>query len=606
MPYRSHPWKHLSSFLIGFCLLAGAGEGAVISIGEPLPVRILYDNSGSMHPGYKPPGSEGRRTKSELSVRSFHEYPEFQQWLADFVDRQTILDGGTVGMWTFTSNGQFTPNDIQPVHPEVPIGEFNVARAVQSFPSRAGQTTYLTETLDSFTHDFTGLVWLITDNIVETRAGVPDVDVERFFKELNQNPRYRSVHLFKYPFKDEQAGQSSALAVYGILVSAADVPEPVLAYYDRKFRTTFRFADCRHGDPPLPLFPGREHLKLKSLKVDALELHAIPTLKVKLDNPDADVFKEGQPVRLELAGEIKSYLTQHSVIGGQYQLALSTPFQPEEWARRDLSARPLPSEVFSAEVGAISEPIPPDGRRDVKALMSSSRPISLTSKGLGAWLRLAFNGAVVNYTGTVRMSFQGVRVRLERAQMAGIFGIDKTSQIFNVQDVNSLEVSPSEAPVSFALRAGPSRTVVLLIFLVIALVILGILVALLGRKQWYRIRITGTPERLIPLRRLGSYQVLHEGQTLGRLSRRTSGDYDFAPNTGSAAFTITPTRQPDTWDVRFRDGGGCQLSIEQEGGGTTKPRKGKDIEPAPAEPPPGTPSVTGAEPSRPLPRIDRP
>ena len=83
-----------------------------LTIGEPLRVRILYDNSGSMHPGYTAPGTPGRKTKSELGVRSFHEYPEFQQWLGDFVARQTILDGAAVGMWTFTSQEQFAPEDI--------------------------------------------------------------------------------------------------------------------------------------------------------------------------------------------------------------------------------------------------------------------------------------------------------------------------------------------------------------------------------------------------------------------------------------------------------------------------------------------------------------
>src|SRR5689334_8319962 len=85
---------------------AAAPALTALTPGEPLPVRILVDHSGSMYPGYTPPGAPNRRTRSELGVRFFHEYPQFQQWLGDFVNAQTIVDGGTVGMWTFTSNAQ--------------------------------------------------------------------------------------------------------------------------------------------------------------------------------------------------------------------------------------------------------------------------------------------------------------------------------------------------------------------------------------------------------------------------------------------------------------------------------------------------------------------
>lgn len=590
----------LSLTLCGLFLLAGARvASAAIPIGGPLRVRILYDNSGSMYPGYRPPGTPGRKTKSELGARYYYEYPEFQAWLGDFIARQTILDGGTVGLWTFTSQGEFTSAGIQQAHREVPVAEFDVARAVGNFPSEAGQTTYLTETLDHFaSRGFEGLIWLITDNIVETRAGVPDRGVEELFLTLRDDPRFQSVHLFKHAFRDDR----SALAIYGILVSRSQIPEPVLAYYDRKFRGDFRSAFRREGDPPPRLFPGQEHLKLRNLKVDALEL--VPSLQAVLADPSRGLFKEGEKVKLELTGEIRSYLTQHSVVGGRYRLEFSQNFKPD---RTDLGAPEIPAQSFLPVDGEIpkDEPIPPNGTRDVRAVLQSSRPISFTSRGPASWFRLALQGAVVNYNGMLKMSFEPVNVRLERAEMAGIYGINRTSGIFDFQDVKTIEVHPSEAPVSFALQTGSSRTAVLLVLLVILASILGLLAMFLARKQWYRIRISGTPEKLVPLRRLGSYQILHEGQTLGRLTRGISGDYDFEANLNSAAFTIAPTRQADTWDVRFRDGGGYQLSIEPQGGGTRKSRGKGGADPGK----PGAPAAGPAAappPLRPLPKIDRP
>jgi len=595
--------QRLAIVLWASILLIGARPGfGAVSVGEPLRVRILYDNSGSMYPGYAPPGRPGT-PRSVSGARFFYQYPEFQQWLSDFVARQTILDGGTVSMWTFTSHGEFSPGDIREVHPEVPVAQFDVARAAARFPQEPGGTTYLTETLDRFTRDrFEGLVWLITDNIVETRAGDLNSDVRRFFQALKDEPRYRSVHLFKYPFRDERVGQGATLAIYGILVSAPDVPDPVLAYYDRKFRSSFRFANRREGDPPPSLFPGREHLKLKDLGVEALELQAVPNLQVVLDDPEKGAFEEGQRVQLELSGKVQSYLTQHSVTGGRYQLELASAFEPESWAEKSLGAQKLAAATFQPARGEIREPIPPTQSREVTVPLRSSQPISFESGGLGTWIRLAMNGAIVKYTGRVRMSFDDVQVRLERDQMAGIFGIDEASSIFDFQDVTNLpDVAPSEATVSFALKTGGSRTAVLLLLLALLAALLGVPAVLLARKQWYHVRITGTPERLVPLRRLGGYQVVHEGQPLGRLSRGVTGSHEFTANAHSAAFTITPARQPDTFDVRFRDGRGCQLSIEPKGGG--KPRRPRAV---PESPPRGGSAPAAPPPVRNLPKIDRP
>jgi hypothetical protein len=177
--------------------------------------------------------------------------------------------------------------------------------------------------------------------------------------------------------------------------------------------------------------------------------------------------------------------------------------------------------------------------------------------------------------------------------------------VFTFQDVTSLpNIAPSEATVDFTIKAGNSRTAVLLLALLVMTALLGAAAALLMRKRWYHVRISGTPERLIPLRRLSSYTIVHDGQPLGRLSRTFAGEHDFAPIPPSAALTVSPTAQQDVYDVRFRDGRGCQLAIEPQGG--AKKKTLRQDWPAASPPPPPSSMGSGLPSGRPLPKIDRP
>lgn len=562
---------------------------AALAPGAPIPVRILYDNSGSMYAGYQPPGTADRRTRAELSAHFFHESPAFAAWLERFAKRQTILDAATVGMWTFTSFDRFTPEDIRQVHPETAPERFDVLAAVRDFPERVGDSTYLTETLQTFTRDFTGVVWLVTDNIVETHDGQPDEGVQRFFSTLASQRELRSVHLFEYPLEED--GRSASLAVYGILVSAADVPAETLAYYDGKFRA-LRDAN---------LFPGGEHLKLKDLQIEPMR----PNLRLVLDHGESGTFGEGQSVRLRVEGEIRSHLTQHSVTGGRYELAIASPFVAEEWAQRNLGAEPLVPQVFDAASGQIRDPIPPGGARAVQAELRSAQPVAFSPGSVTDWLRLAWNGATVRYTADARMRFTDVQVRLEPHRMAGIFGIDHASSIFDFQDVTTLpRVAPTVVPVSFALRTGSSRTAILLALLAVLLAIAAAVAFLLSRTRVFRIGISGTPERLAALRRLGRHDVTFEGKLLGRLSRGLLDGYGFDPVRGDATLTVVPAPEPDTWEVRLAGGAARRLSIKADGGARArKPRKPSATPARAAPPPPPLPTSRSAPP--PPPRIGR-
>ena len=550
--------------VLAFSLLVTNGVAAPLAPGKPVAVRILYDNSGSMYPGYQPPGSPERHSRAELGVRYVHQTPEFASWLSDFVRAQSIIGARSVGMWTFTSNHSFTPADLQQVHPDVPVEQFNAAAAIGNFPPHAGNMTFLSESLQAFTHDFTGIVWLITDNIVETGDGQPDADVQQFFQMLAQRPELRSVHLFKYMFNDN--GHTAGLAVYGIVVCAAEVPSETLTYYDGRFRA-LRDAKRRDGNPPADLFAGREYLKLKDLRVAPMQ----PELRLVLEEGDKGTFKEGQSVQLRVEGAIRSLLTQHSVTGGRYELAISSPFVPEAWAQRKLGAKTLEPQVFDLAHGEITEPIAPMASRDVRERLRSAQPVSFSPSGPVEWLRLAWSGAAVRYSATAQMSFSDVRVRLEPQQMAGIFGIDHASSIFEFQNVKTLaNVPPAIVPVTFALRTGTKRTAILLVILSLLAVLAATLLYLLTRRQVFRISYSGVPDRITALRRLGRYDVVFDGKRLGRLWRGLVNGYGFDAVRGDAALTVVPATDEGAWDVRFTGGGARRLSIKADGGGKAK------------------------------------
>jgi len=574
--------------------LAMPAASAPIARGGPLPVRILFDNSGSMYPGYRPPGAPDRQNREQLGVGFIHQSPVFAQWLDELVQRQSIVDAGTVGMWTFTSNGQFTPADIQQVQAPVAIRDFHAAEALRRFPQQAGNNTYLTETLDTFSRGFTGLVWLITDNIVETNGGQPDLDVQAFFRSLASQDAFRSVHLFKYAL--EENGHTATLAVYGILVSELPVPPETLAHYDERFRA---LRDAKRSDGHSDLFAGREHLKLKNLSIEPMRLRADLQLIVK--DREKGTFAEGETVQLGLDGEIHSNLTQHSVTGGRYALAIGSAFEPEEWAQRDFGARPLDAEVFDSVSGAIDQPIPPNGTHRVEAVLHSQQPVAFTPKGIAQWVRLAWKGADVRYTGGVRMSFTDVRVRFEPQRMAGIFGIDHASSIFEFQNVATIPgVQPSVAPVSFVLHAKTGRTAILLVILALLASAAALLAFLLSRKKTFRIAVSGTPETVVALRRMGSHNVVHEGKLLGRLTRGLVDSHGFHPVNASRDLSVVPAADGEAWDVKLGGGAMRRLSIKADGA-SVAPKTSNLARPSPARagPPPSPSSKPPMPPGRP-------
>ena len=582
----------------------------------PLEVRILIDNSGSMYPGYRP---RPRTRKSELKSSFYYQYDEFQKWLADFVARQEMLGVGAVAMAAFTDNDRrsFHPSDLKEIHPRVPLAKFDAQRIVPTLAALGyGQYTYLSEALDSYSRDFSGLLWLITDNIVETDKGTPDQGVDAFFRMLKREPRYQSVHLFGLHFEDPSSHQYSEIAIYGIRVAPLPLEPRELAAFDMTMRSRLAGAKRQHGNPPADLFPERRHLKLKDLSIDALELTMAPQLQVRFNRGQGADAEENQKVSLELQGEIHSYLTQHAVDDGNFTLVPGA-FLPERKAVEAYGVQPIPPDSFRSVAVRLAAKIPPGGVESIRSTIPSRGDLHIETHGLGAWLSAAFNGAVVYYTGTALVSFNNIKVHLERSRMEGIFGVDKASAIFDIEDVRTIKVAPTIAAIHFTLSTSPRRTVQLALLAALLGLPLAILAFVANQREHYRIRIA-EQMTIVGLRRLGGHDVRFRGHLLGRLSRRLARP-SFTPQPPSAAVAVTPSSSSSTFEVRLRDEGTLLLVIEpvREAapavGGPSRPTTGSVRIPPPGLAPRGPaprampPAGSGpATPSRPRPTIRRP
>lgn len=550
----------VAGLLLGIILSGAAAAQPVVTDEALLEVRVLLDNSGSMYPGYVPAGNPGTR-KSHSGAKFYYEYPEFQGWLADFVACQEILGGQFISAKAFTTKGSFRDSDLQVVQPRARLAEFDPARMAAALHQLGyGQHTYLTESLEHFTRGFDGLVWLITDNVVETSRGTPDQEVVRFFKALRDENTYQSVHLFKLPFTDQRARQSGALAIYGIRVAPRPLAREVLARFDMKMRSQFLPASRRAGNPPGDLFPGHEHRKLKDLSIDALELTP-PPLQVEWIESRNPVANEDRKVLVELHGEIHSHLTQHSVTQGEYTLTPVSAFVPEAWAARELGVEPIAPQSFSVVSTPLRFAIPPNGVQAIKESIPSRADVHISTHGLWAWLRMAFKGAIVDYSGTAEISFSKLKIDLERSRMAGIFGIDKASPIFDIQDVQKLDIPTTRATIHLALRTSSRRSVLLGLLLLVLGLPLAVALWLLSRRETYRIRVSDQTS-IVALHRLQRHDIFFQGHRLGTLSRNLAGHPVFSPHQESVGVTVEPARSSAAYDVRLRDGGSYQLTIE--------------------------------------------
>ncbi len=554
--------RTLSVFALGivFALMMAFPLTAELRSGESLEVKILLDNSGSMYPGYQPPGADGP-TLAEAGGRYFFQYPALASWLDDFVAAQSVFGGDQVSMSVLTSSESFRFADVGRIHPPSPLGEFDFERVSSRIP-HSGRHTFLAEGLRAATRRFEGLIWLITDNIVEDRQGEPDQGVRRFFEEVHGEDRYRAVHLYKLPFASLVSGSSGTLAVYGILVSPNAVEGVSETFFDTKFRQDFLLA--RRQGMGGPLFQEPVHWKLKNLENDILRLD-VQTLSVQISQRQQSLFRHRQRVELNLDGRVTNLLTQHRIVSGSIRIVPVSPFRPTGKSGKDYGLKSIPSEEFEGTSKALSA-ISPRQSTGLKAQLRSKKPIPLETEGLGAWFASASKGLTVTYSGRVRAEGTGLKAEFDRSQMAGIFGAEAAPEIFQIEEHLNIPAAPSNpVAVSFQLTSGYGRQLLFVLLMLGLLSLLGLLVFVFGKRARYQIRLAGE-ENFVDLRRLQSRYCDYQGQRLGTLGRPLLGAATFLPNRASAAVRVEAASTAGRFNVTVRDGVSTSLEIQEVGG----------------------------------------
>ena len=559
------------------------GIGALVAVSSPpasgelsphggLTVQILLDNSASMYPGYQPPGTP-HPSLGESGGLYFAQYPKFGEWLKDFAGAQSILGASRVTLKAFTSTGDFRTSDVLTLQELAVPGQFDPTR-LEDLP-RQGRHTYLRESLNEATRGFEGLVWLITDNIVEDRVGVPDQGVARFFQELSQTGRYRAVHLYKLPFADVVSGKPGNLALYGILVSEQPLEPEVVRQFDRKFRGELLGARRPSGQP---LLPSQAYWKLKDLSVGMLGLEIAPRLEVEIIQRRRSLFRESQDVELRLVGRITSRLTQHRIVEGSYRIVPSTEFKPGDEQGQDYGLASVAASVFESPTSSLPT-IDPRTSVPIETELLSTTPVRLETRGPKAWLQSASRGLTVTYKGRAQAHFTGLVAEFDRRQMDGIFGASAAPEIFRIPSRIEVpgEISNSVA-LSFDLTTGYGRQLLFALLLLAVVLLVGGALWLFGRAERFRYQIDGN-EKFLSLRRLASQGIDFQGHRLGSLKRRISGKGIFVPNNQSAAAQIKLTDSDGRFEVVLRDQEIQTLEIEKVGGGPV-PAVGQEVRPS--------------------------
>lgn len=508
-----------------------------ISIAGGVNVKILYDFSGSMYPGYP----DHRRYDS--GEKYFHQYDHFRDWLESFVRMQTRFNAKNVSMSIFRSERQFQPGDITQTHPPAPPRRFDVKKAFDILRPGGVDYTYLAESLDHFTgKNFEGLVWMITDNRVEQGEGEGGTTRD-FFISLRDTGRYRSIHIFKLPFEKSTSGQKANLAIYGILVSPKSVPHKVLRWYDQRF---FELKNT---------FKERQHLKLKDLSVDPIRIN-IERIEV-----DIEAFRkavtEGKNVMLKLTGKIYSMLTQHTIIGGTLLIEPKGAFAPDTRSKEEYGIKEIPAKQFKNVTLNIDGEIPPMGVKTLTSFyLESKKPISLDISGMGSQIKAATSGVSVKYSGKGRVSSKKIDITIKkegRKRITGIYSSGDIEPIFGTQaTIAKIKANPSEFDINFTVKSGAGRGLLFLMIILALMVPFVIAWFLLRQKETYRIR-KGSSEEMASLARLGGYRITENGLLLGTLKRGLGPADNFIPNGNLASITVTPGKKNNEFNVVMDD-----------------------------------------------------
>lgn len=546
-------------------VLTGSASAAFrtggIVAGKPIPVRILVDLSKSMYPGYRVESFHGPR-------RFVDEFPAFRKWFGGFVRSMMVFKASRVSVVGFASDSRRTPADAHvALGPDSPPDRFDEA-AVFAGWRHTGLETDLDRNLRALTRDFEGLVFLVTDNRVETSTASETEATETFFRRIKESDRFQAVHIYRYDLQDPASGQTLSLAVYGLLVSPDRPDDSTALFFDNGFKT-----------PGLVgLFQGR-HLKLRPLDVKPVTLN----VKFTTTNHGGTRFVENEPVQLLFEAWITNN-TLFTLRRGKCAITVKGSFHPKDRrTQKEYGLEPLSNTLFKAlPIDSIPEVAPGARRKLLRKIVLDTRGIPLKVTGLWNWLSKACGGLEVEYAGTGSITARDLEFALTREgfeKLAGIYGEESLRRVFRIDEKRLVPVArPDTFPISFRLKGDPRYGVLVAIILVLLALPLAVAAIILFKKASCRVRV-GAAEHYLALRRFGSAPVTMGGLLLGCVSRGAGSTFSFRPAPPSPFFSIRTTADPGLFEVFPKDSPPVRLEVQAVSGSAALGRK-----PGPAAP----------------------
>jgi hypothetical protein len=228
-------------------------------------------------------------------------------------------------------------------------------------------------------------------------------------------------------------------------------------------------------------------------------------------------------------------------------------FSPDSVSKKKYGVEDIPGKQFEKVTLDLSGEIPPLQVRNLKKFyLKSKESVSLTIKGIGNLIKAATSGVRVKYFGKGVVSSDKIDVTIKeegRKQITGIYSSGDIEPIFGSQaSITEIKANPSEFDITFILKSGGIRALVLLLILILLMIPFALLAYFMSRKESYRVK-KGDKEEMALVRRWGSYRITEEGILLGVLKRGLGNVDRFTPNTGLASLNVTPGKKDGEFSV---------------------------------------------------------
>ena len=550
--------------LLGFFFGSAPAQG--LAAGKPFPVKILVDLSKSMYPGY-------RDAEPVRERRFVNAIPEFRDWFAGLARSLEGLNASSVEVLGFATDEGRRPADraIQ-LQPPVKPAEFNKDQTFSKW-IHSGLQTDLDRNLRALTGGFEGVVFLLTDNRVESGTASEEQATEAFFRSIKEEERFRAVHLYRYDLKDPVSGRTLSLAAYGLVVSAAPLDDAAAMAFESAFRSTGLLA-CFHG----------VHVKLRPLDVKPVTLD----VRFLATSQGGSRFVENEPMKLMFQGRITNN-TLYALNGGTLSISLEGGFQPRDRRQaRDFGLETLPAALFRVSQPAKIPPVPPgETVRLSRPIVLDTAGIPLSVKGLWKWLAKAAFGLEVPFVGTGVIRARDLEFQLTREgfeKLAGIYGAESLQRVFRVNETKTVRLArPDRFPIAFRLKGDPRLGLVVVLLVLAVAVPAGVGLCLLARKAPVMVCL-GERQQFYNLRRMSSMPVRFGDHELGSVGRGLFSGFSFRAGAFSPRFRLQPTPDPNVYTVLVEGQPPLRLEVRAVSRGAAPVSGGGRRPPAPSSP----------------------